>query len=496
MKKKFLNYLINIYRRYLYLFQGKPFSIVALFYKYNRVAKSPLQALGMVLSHFGEIKAYGGKRSREKVLKRARFDSEGCHYFIYTWDVYKSVKIKGKVLKNCTIDYRKILDYGLSHYYMDGDDEFAQDNNSLLDAMLEYIDRLAVYVVKSGIANKENIVCYLKRFKDEPAQCLEEALQRILVINEIQWQLGHSLVGIGRLDYCLDMFEEKEDVARPLFTEFFTLLHKYFPIKSNALMGDTGQIVIVGGRSEDGREFSNLYTSLIIDVIQGLHLPDPKVFLRVNRNMDDGLWGEIINVMSSNTGSPLISNDDEIIEAMVAYGYDRKDANNYMTSACWEPVAGNCYEQNNLKSLNYLEPLVRISEKHDLKKIDSFDRLMELYDLELAGYIKDITDYLDSIKWEKDVMYSMFDSHARKVRRDVSVGGCKYNNYGILSVAMANAVNSIYNIREFVFEKNMYTYGEIDGFRRDDFKGHEDVYGVLKNAKKYWGMMMTRCATL
>jgi formate C-acetyltransferase len=138
--------------------------------------------------------------------------------------------------------------------------------------------------------------------------------------------------------------------------------------------------------------------------------------------MDDGLWGEIINVMSSNTGSPLISNDDEIIEAMVAYGYDRKDANNYMTSACWEPVAGNCYEQNNLKSLNYLEPLVRISEKHDLKKIDSFDRLMELYDLELAGYIKDITDYLDSIKWEKDVMYSMFDSHARKVRRDVECG--------------------------------------------------------------------------
>jgi hypothetical protein len=61
---------------------------------------------------------------------------------------------------------------------------------------------------------------------------------------------------------------------------------------------------------------------------------------------------------------------------------------------------------------------------------------------------------------------------------------------------MSNAVNSIYNIREFVFEKNMYTYGEIDGFRRDDFKGHEDVYGVLKNAKKYWGMMMTRCATL
>lgn len=485
--KKVTGFLINIYKKYGYLFQGKLFSLVILFYKENRVAKTPVDALKRVLSHFREIKVYGGSCSREKVLEKARFDADGCHTFIYTWDVYKTVKIRGRILGNCTIDYRKILNCGLSHYYMDGEDEFAKTNNSLLDAILTYVGRLADFVRESEIANRDNIVSYLVRFKDEPAQNLEEALQRILVINQIQWQMGHILVGLGRLDYCLDGYVEEETKAKRLLTEFFSLLHKYYTIKSNALMGDTGQIVILGGRTEEGECFTNNYTQLMIETIQELQIPDPKVLLRVNRDMEDAVWTDIIHVMSSNTGSPLISNDDEIIEHMVSFGYEREDANNYITSACWEPIAGNCYEQNNIISLNYLEPFERISKRHDLQKIDTFDRLMKLYYEELKGYIESITGYLDTLKWEKDPLYSMFDENARRCRRDVSTGGSKYNNYGILTVAMANAVNSLNNIRELVFEKKLYTYEELDSCRRANFKNHEAEYLLLKNADKKWG---------
>lgn len=129
--KKVLSLLIDIYKKYGYLFQGKLFSIVILFYKENRVTKTPLQALIKVLSHFGEIKVYGGRHSREKVLEKAKFDADGCHNFIYTWDVYKSVKIRGRILGNCTVDYGKIINYGLTHYYMDGEDDFAKTNNAL-----------------------------------------------------------------------------------------------------------------------------------------------------------------------------------------------------------------------------------------------------------------------------------------------------------------------------------------------------------------------------
>lgn len=205
--KKIVNLLIKIYKKYGYLFQGKLFSAIVLFYKKSRIL-TPFETFKYVLSNFCKIKVYGGRKEKaiEKVLKNAEFDSEGCEHFIYTWDVFKSVKIKARILGNCTIDYSKIIDNGLDTFYLDGDDEFASINNITLDAILSYLDRLTKYVESSSITNKGNITLYLKRFRTQRAETLEEALQRILIINQIQWQLGHILVGLGRLDLYLNRF--------------------------------------------------------------------------------------------------------------------------------------------------------------------------------------------------------------------------------------------------------------------------------------------------
>lgn len=142
-------------------------------------------------------------------------------------------------------------------------------------------------------------------------------------------------------------------------------------MKSNALMGDTGQICILGGINEDGSYFEGKYTKIIIQTVQKLGLPDPKILFQVSKTMPDDLWRKIVDTMSSNVGSPLISNDDLVIPYMVKFGYERKDACNYITSACWEPVAGESFEQNNIISLNYLEPFNYISDKIKLSEIDS-----------------------------------------------------------------------------------------------------------------------------
>ena len=85
--KKIVNLLIKIYKKYGYLFQGKLFSAIVLFYKKSRIL-TPFETFKYVLSNFCKIKVYGGRKEKaiEKVLKNAEFDSEGCEHFIYTWD--------------------------------------------------------------------------------------------------------------------------------------------------------------------------------------------------------------------------------------------------------------------------------------------------------------------------------------------------------------------------------------------------------------------------
>lgn len=488
--QKIVNLLIKIYKKYGHLFQGKLFSAVILYYKQNRVSDGTGETIKYILKNFRRIKVYGGgdkASSISKLLKNVEFDSDGCHNFIYTFDIFKSVKIHKKIIGNCTLDYGKVIDHGLKDYYLESKSEFAETNNVVLDSMFEYFERLADFVENSSIENKDNIVKYIRRISNEKAESLEEALQRILLINQVQWQLGHILVGLGRLDYYLDRFECNEKEAENLFGEFFKLIHKYYVMKSNALMGDTGQICILGGINEDGAYFEGRYTKIIIQVVQKLELPDPKILLRVSKNMPDELWKEIVDTMTSNVGSPLISNDDMVIPEMIAFGYERKDACNYITSACWEPVAGESFEQNNILSLNYLEPFNYISNDTKVSEIDSYDKLLKVYEEGLERYIDEITKYLSSIKWEQDPLYSMFCDHARNLETDVSLGGAKYNNYGILTVGMANTVNAFANIKKYVFEEKKYTYAEFDKIRKDNYAGNEEIWKELKDSYKPFG---------
>lgn len=487
--KKIVNLLIKIYKKYGHLFQGKLFSTIILYYKQNRVSDGVGETIRYISKNLKKIKVYGGAKnvSITKMLKNVEFDSEGCHNFIYTYDIFKSVKIHNKIIGNCTIDYSKVIEYGLQDYYINSKSQFAETNNQVLDSMLEYYARLADFVGKSSIENKDNIVKYIKRFSNEKAESLEEALQRILLINQLQWQTGHILVGLGRLDYYLDRFDCKQEKAEELFSEFFLLIHKYYVMKSNALMGDTGQICILGGINEDGSYFEGKYTKIIIQTVQKLGLPDPKILFRVSKTMPDDLWRKIVDTMSSNVGSPLISNDDLVIPYMVKFGYERKDACNYITSACWEPVAGESFEQNNIISLNYLEPFNYISDKIKLSEIDSYDRLFEKYKEGLENYVSEIMKYLFSIKWEQDPLYSMFCDNARNSETDVSAGGSKYNNYGILTVGMANAVNAFANIKKYVFEEKKYTYAQFDKIRRNNYEGYDELWKELKDSYKPFG---------
>jgi len=488
--KRITSLLINLYKKYGYIFQGKVFSMVILFYKENRVSDSILTSLRNVLIHFKDIKVYKSfnGNSIHKLFKGVVFDDDKCAAFVYSLDVYKSLRTHAKVLNNCTIDYSKALESGLESFRIkDAADDFSYSNNRLLDDILMYLERLKAFVIDSSISNKKNICTYIERFRDMPAENLEEAMQRILILNQIQWQTGHILVGLGRLDKYLDRFDEDENKAEILFEEFFTLIHKYYTFKSNALMGDTGQIVIVGGYDENGDSKEYRYTELIARVIKRLKLPDPKLLFRVNRNTGEEMWRFITEYISEGNGSPLISNDDVIIGKMIEFGYESKDANDYITSACWEPIAANCYEQNNILSLNFLYPFDIISKDYNLSDIGSYDRLFEIYLTELQNYAESIALYLSQIKWEKDPLYSMFDSQAIKTHKDITLGGSKYNDYGILTVALGNTVKAFSNLKKYVFEEKRYTYAQFDKMRKKNFKGYETELKLLRESSSRWG---------
>ncbi len=413
---------------------------------------------------------------------------KGC--FVTSIDYYKNWCILFRQMDNAAVDYRMLIDNGLKNLFLNEDNGFAIENDCVLQGIIEYLERLKAKVEKSDNPSKKLIARNLDSFINQNAESLEDALQRIVIISQMLWQTGHYLVGLGRVDCLVDEFiksdKRSDEEITSILENFIAILHEYYWYKSSALLGDTGQIIILGGLEEDGSYFSNRVTYLMIEALNNLQLPDPKVLLRVSENTPKDLFDLAIKTIATGVGSPLLSNDDVVIKSLIDFGYESEDAHNYVTSACWEPIPGNSFEQNNIAHINFVEPFKLVSEKEVLTEIKTYEEYLHLFENHLYGHAEFICNSLDGIVWEFDPLVSALMENCRNTRTDVSIGGCKYNNYGILTNGLSNAVNSLLTLKKIVFEEKRISLLEFDHQLIENYTDNQ-LYEVVKSTDEFFG---------
>lgn len=350
--------------------------------------------------------------------------------FDYYLDTSSCILTKNRIIENMPLDYSNVVNNNLYNQ--------KTINKKLINSIQNYANNCNIK--KISLANN-----------------LEEALQIILFWNSLLWQTGHKLNGLGRLDKVLDRFPVPKN-AKELIADFLLTLHTNYDYKSNSMLGDTGQIIILGGLDEKNEYFHNEYTVLFIECLKELKLPDPKILLRCSKKMPIDLLEKAVECVSFGLGSPLFSNDDIVIEKLIDFGYERIDACNYGVSACWEPLSiGNSLEQNNLADIEYGKNMYEcILDKKFCDATDLND-IIKIYKEKLKNNCIRIIRNLNMLEWQFDPILSMLMG----LNEDISKGSTKYNNYGILSVGVSSAINSLLNIQKFVFEKKEYSLYDV-----------------------------------
>lgn len=465
-----------------------------LYRKFVKTDSSKFARLSFLVKGLFGTKLYdtGDKiNDLQKLLNECDIKFCKSEFFEYGIDIYKTWKTKYRQMGNCPVDYSLLIDGSLEELRMNSEkEEYSTDNNKVVDIIESYVGRLEKEVNHSRLKNKTNIKNWLRRIRNEKAETLEEALQRILIVNQLMWQTRHIQVGLGRMDLYLEKFirdDMSDDYLDAVLTDFIKVLHNYYWLKSEEMPGDTGQIIILGGADCNNNLVCNRITYSFIRVIKKCQLPDPKVLLRVTEETPEELWKTALDTIATGIGSPLISNDEVVINKLIEFGYDEEDARNYTTSACWEIIPGNSCEQNNIGVFDWSIPLDLIGKKENLDELDTWDKFMWRYSIHLCGHVNYMAHLTDNIVWEKDPLMSFFIKCCRENCKDISEGGAKYNNYGILSVGLANCINSLINIRKYVYQQNLFSLRELYAMRNKNFSGHEDIYELLKGSKKYFG---------
>lgn len=423
-----------------------------------------------------------------KMIKTEVLISE---YFAYLIDFNCIIKHSKDLNNNMTPDYSVILNNSLE------DIKKIYNKNPkeqlFINEVEKYLDNFIIKIEETQKDNTYDIIKNLKNIKNRKPKSLVEAMQRILFFNQIFWQMGYSLCGLGRLDLILDEYykndlknkKEIKDNLEKIIIDFYTVLNFHFEYKSSCLYGDTGQIIIVGGINEKGENFENDLTYSFIKALKQYNKPDPKIFLRVNRNTTKDLIKIAIECMATGLGSPLLSNDDVIVPKLIEFGYDRNEVWNYVTAACWEPSpCGDSIDFNNAAILNLLEPFNNIFEKD--VNYNSIKDIKKEYFINLSKYIREKLEELKLYSYSHQPYFSIFIKGCRENRIMSLNENIKNKNLGVTTLGIANVVNSILNIEDIVYDKKKLSLKELNDIRKQNFE-NEKVLEILKSNTKGYG---------
>lgn len=429
----------------------------------------------------------------KELLQKVDIEADLSDSFFYYIDERFQVAYTDTVIGNNTPDYAMTVNRSLEELRKENERAancIGSRNVIILDMVEQYIGRICEKIRESN--DMDNSVCSrcvrtFERMKSFPAENLYEALQRILFWNQLLWQTGHTLIGLGRLDKILSSFPAEKD-SYEVIKSFLKVLHRHYAFKSSEMLGDTGQIIILGGMEPDGTYFWNEYTELFLKALIDLQLPDPKILVRVSENMPDRLLSLIAESIAAGLGSPLLSDDQTVIPCLMEFGYDAEDAYDYGVSACWEPlIPGRSLEQNNIGNINFGRCISSTIWDKSFADCITYEKVCEIFWGYLDKELEELKISLDRFKWESDPLFTFLMPCCLLNNKDVSGGGAAYNNYGLLSVGLGTAVNSLLNIKRIVFERKEISLQKVADMVKSDYQNKEDWQKMLRQNENVFG---------
>lgn len=296
---------------------------------------------------------------------------------------------------------------------------------------------------------------------------------------------GSNHVTLGRFDqymYPFYLSDLKSGVSKDelfeLTEEFFLSLNFDSDIYFGVQQGDNGQSMVLGGLNEDGSESFNELSEVCMHASMELNLIDPKINLRVNKNTPDSLYLLGTKMTKLGLGFPQYSNDDIVIPGLIEWGYEPKDAYNYAVAACWEFIVPDGRDVPNFKTMNFPKVVNDCVFKY-LKNCKTYDEFFEYVKNEIKSECETLLNQADTGVFTPNIAESLFSSSCLKNRKDASLGGAKYNNYGFHGAGIANASDALCVIKELILEQKKHSAEELISALKANFSGFEALHSEL-----------------
>jgi formate C-acetyltransferase len=361
-----------------------------------------------------------------------------------------------------------------------------------LDAALETIDATlalaARYAAEARRQGREDLAAVLDHVPANPPRTFHEALQALRLLHSVVWLGGHYHVGIGRFDQFMwsylkaDLDAGRLDIAgaEELLAEFFIALNKDSDLYPGVQQGDNGQTLTIGGITRDGQDGCNELTRMVLRVARDVAMIDPKINLRISSETDLDLLSLATELTRKGLGFPQYSNDDVVIPALIAHGYDVEDARNYTVAACWEfIIPGKGLDVVNIGAVSF-PAAVDQAIREGLDHHETFEQILERTAAGVQAQTSNLVDSYSRLFIPPAPFYSVVMDGCLERGQDLSAG-LKYNNFGIHGACGANAADALAAVQQFVFTDHSVEPGELLNALDTNYAGYERLRKKLQD---------------
>lgn len=344
-----------------------------------------------------------------------------------------------------------------------------------------------------------------------PASNFHEAVQSLWFTFAFTRLCGHW-PGIGRIDWLLGDYLKKDLAAgtltlveaREILAHFFIKGCEWICGGDNYYGGDAQhyQNILLAGIDENGLEVTNEVTYLVLDIIEELGISDFPTSVRLNRNSEPKLLRRMAEVIRLGGGVLAAYNEDLVIECLVNYGYDLKEARKFGNDGCWEvQIPGKTrFNYRPFDALHILQSQT-LREYDGSVYFDSFEALYDCFIRDLGTAVqcigeefnaafRDTSGPTDSWVWKTQVpstVISLFEGGCIENGLSYLEGGPVYNVYSPHIGGLPDVANSLYAIRKLVFEENKVTFPALMEILRNNWEGQEALRQYTMNKYTYFG---------
>lgn len=370
-------------------------------------------------------------------------------------------------------------------------------------------------------AGMELVAGNCRALASRPPETFHEAVQSLWFLFVIlHMESNASSFSPGRMDRFLWKYYEADreagrlsrqdalEIIESLWLKFNEIVYMRNANSAKFFAGfPIGFNIAVGGQDENGEDFVNELSFLLLKAQEHLGLPQPNLSVRLHEHTSDALLKQAIRVVAKGSGMPQFFNDKAVIPSLEGLGISREDARDYGIVGCVELTT----QGNNLGwsdaamfNLNKVLELAMNGGKclltgeqlapdyGDLSTYQSFEELEDALRRYLDEYIGLMASACEEVeKAHIDLLPSPFlsavidDCMGRGM--DVTAGGAHYNLSGIQMIQVANLADSLAAVKQMVYDQKKVSGARLLQALQHDFEGEEALRAMLLNKVPKYG---------